>query len=92
MPEYRRSSTQNESTFYRPVKRGYDAEQVDRDIAAERARERALGLDFRRPGSPAQGVQALQGPGEDGDNDDDTDQTDKTDDAADRPRDPEDQS
>ena len=35
--------------------RGYDAEQVDREIAAERKRERALGLDFRRPGSPAQG-------------------------------------
>lgn len=35
--------------------RGYDAEQVDREIAAERARELALGLDFRRPGSPAQG-------------------------------------
>jgi lambda family phage portal protein len=43
------------------AERGYDAEQVDRDIAAERARERALGLDFRRPGSPAQGVQALAG-------------------------------
>ena len=35
--------------------RGYDAEQVDREIAAERAREVALGLDFRRPGSPAPG-------------------------------------
>ncbi len=35
------------------AERGYDAEQVDREIAAERARERALGLDFRRPGSPA---------------------------------------
>ena len=34
--------------------RGYDAEQVDREIAAERKRELALGLDFRRPGSPAQ--------------------------------------
>ena len=34
--------------------RGYDAEQVDREIAAERKREAALGLDFRRPGSPAQ--------------------------------------
>ena len=34
--------------------RGYDAEQVDREIAAERNRERRLGLDFRRPGSPAQ--------------------------------------
>lgn len=35
--------------------RGYDAEQVDREIAAERKREAELGLDFRRPGSPAQG-------------------------------------
>ncbi|MBJ6372747.1 phage portal protein [Sedimentitalea arenosa] len=35
--------------------RGYDADQVDREIAAERDRELALGLDFRRPGSPAQG-------------------------------------
>lgn len=34
--------------------RGYDAEQVEREIAAERQREHALGLDFRRPGSPAQ--------------------------------------
>lgn len=34
--------------------RGYDAEQVDREIAAERSRELELGLDFRRPGSPAQ--------------------------------------
>ena len=41
------------------AERGYDAEQVDREIHAERQRERALGLDFRRPGSPAQGVQAL---------------------------------
>ncbi len=28
---------------------------MDREIAAERKREAALGLDFRRPGSPAQG-------------------------------------
>ena len=74
------------------AERGYDAEQVDRDIAAERARERALGLDFRRPGSPAQGVQALTGPEEDADKDDDTDQTDQTDDAEERPREPEDPS
>lgn len=40
--------------------RGFDAEQVDREIAAERKREQALGLDFRRPGSPA------KGPGEGG--------------------------
>jgi len=33
--------------------RGYDAEQVEREIAAERQRELALGLDFRHPGSPA---------------------------------------
>jgi capsid protein len=36
------------------AERGYDAEQVDREIAAERKREAELGLDFRRPGSPAQ--------------------------------------
>jgi len=51
------------------AERGYDAEQVDREIAAERERERLLGLDFRRPGSPAQGVQALPGPAEDEDDD-----------------------
>jgi lambda family phage portal protein len=33
--------------------RGYDVEQLDREIAEERAREAALGLDFRRAGSPA---------------------------------------
>ena len=71
------------------AERGYDAEQVDREIAAEHARERALGLDFRRPGSPAQGVQA----GADGDGnrrigsaDDDPDDSDTTDAAEDRPR------
>ena len=53
------------------AERGYDAEQVDREIAAERERERLLGLDFRRPGSPAQGVQAVP---------DDDDATDSTDD------------
>jgi lambda family phage portal protein len=74
------------------AERGYDAEQVDREIAAERTRERALGLDFRRPGSPAQGVQTLPGPGEAGDKDEDTDQTDQTDDAEEHPREPEDQS
>ena len=36
------------------AERGYDAEQVDAEIARERAREKRLGLDFRRPGSPAQ--------------------------------------
>ena len=44
--------------------RGYDAEQVDREIAAERAREVALGLDFRRPGSPAQGPGGATGQGD----------------------------
>ena len=46
------------------AERGYDAEQVDREIAVERSRERALGLDFRRPGSPAQGITALSDPDE----------------------------
>nr|WP_111405453.1 phage portal protein [Phycocomes zhengii] len=75
------------------AERGYDAEQVDREIAAEHARERALGLDFRCPGSPAQGVQA----GADGDGtrrtgtpDDDPDDSDTTDAADDRPRNDED--
>ena len=36
------------------AERGYDAERVDAEIARERDRERRLGLDFRRPGSPAQ--------------------------------------
>jgi lambda family phage portal protein len=36
------------------AERGYDAEQVDAEIARERDREKRLGLDFRRPGSPAQ--------------------------------------
>jgi len=45
--------------------RGYDAEQVDREIAAERKRELALGLDFRRPGSPAQGLGARSASDED---------------------------
>ena len=36
------------------AERGYDAEQVDAEIARERNREKRLGLDFRRPGSPAQ--------------------------------------
>ena len=38
------------------AERGYDAEQVDREIAAERKREAALGLDFRRPGIPGAGA------------------------------------
>lgn len=67
------------------AERGYDAEQVDREIAAERARERLLGLDFRRPGSPAQGVQAVPVEG------DDAGQPDETDEAKDAPRPDEDQ-
>ena len=68
------------------AERGYDAEQVDREIAAERQRERALGLDFRRPGSPAQGVQSV--PIED----DEAKPNNATDDAEDRPRPDEDQA
>jgi lambda family phage portal protein len=68
------------------AERGYDAEQVDREIAAERERERTLGLDFRRPGSPAQGVQAV--PIED----DGAEPNNETDDAEDRPRPDEDQA
>ncbi|CUH70022.1 phage portal protein, lambda family [Thalassovita autumnalis] len=68
------------------AERGYDAEQVDREIASERERERALGLDFRRPGSPAQGVQAV--PIED----DEAEPNNETDDAEDRPRPDEDQA
>jgi capsid protein len=67
------------------AERGYDAEQVDREIAAERERERALGLDFRRPGSPAQGVQAMPAQGEQ------PNPEDETYDAEDRPRPDEDQ-
>ena len=35
------------------AERGRDPEEVDRQIARDRAREKALGLDFRRAGSPA---------------------------------------
>jgi lambda family phage portal protein len=45
------------------AERGYDAEQVDAEIARDRERERRLGLDFRRPGSPAQGAGAADGNG-----------------------------
>ena len=43
------------------AERGFDAEQVDREIAAERQREAELGLDFRRPGSPAQAAGKTEG-------------------------------
>ena len=46
------------------AERGYDAEQVDREIAAERKREAELGLDFRRPGSPAQAAGGGAGRGD----------------------------
>ena len=72
------------------AERGYDAEQVDREIAAERARERTLGLDFRRPGSPAQGVQAV--PVNDDDSEDDDGSDDTADDVTARSRTEEDQS
>jgi len=55
--------------------RGYDAEQVEREIAAERKREHALGLDFRRPGSPAQAPG--QGNGQKTDDDGEADDTDQ---------------
>ena len=67
------------------AERGYDAEQVDREISAERRRERLLGLDFRRPGSPAQGVQAIPSEGDASADGDDTNT------AEDRPRTDEDQ-
>jgi lambda family phage portal protein len=72
------------------AERGYDAEQVDREIAAERARERTLGLDFRRPGSPAQGVQAM--PVNDDDSEDNVGSDDTADDVTARSRTEEDQS
>mgnify|MGYP000377077683 CR=1 FL=1 len=34
---------------------------MDDEIAAERARAAALGLDYRRPGSPAKGADAGEG-------------------------------
>ena len=64
------------------AERGHDAEQVDREIAAEHARERALGLDFRRPGSPAQG--ATSAPSETADTDSEPDAPDADDTHTDR--------
>ena len=55
--------------------RGYDAEQVEREIAAERQREVDLGLDFRRPGSPAQAPG--QGNGQKTDDDGEADNADQ---------------
>jgi len=64
------------------AERGYDAEQVDREIAAERDRERTLDLDFRRPGSPAQGVQPVPAEGEDDHRTDEADDAESTDNDA----------
>jgi len=61
------------------AERGYDAEQVDREIAAERKRELVLGLDFRRPGSPAQGP----GEGDKMDEDPNAEKDDEADDTGD---------
>ena len=47
------------------AERGYDAEQVDAEIARDREREKRLGLDFRRPGSPAQGPGTMDPNGSD---------------------------
>lgn len=44
--------------------RGYDAEQMDEEIAEDRKREARLGLDFRRPGSPKQGAEPSETEGE----------------------------
>jgi capsid protein len=66
------------------AERGYDAEQVDREIAAERKRERDMGLDFRRPGSPAQGP----GEGTAKDADQDSAKDDEADDTGDEKPDP----
>ena len=63
----------------------YDAEQVDREIAAERKREAALGLDFRRPGSPAQAARGSAAPGAaEGQRQDQQDSDDQDDDGEDR--------
>jgi len=69
------------------AERGYDAEQVDREIAAERKREREMGLDFRRPGSPAQGPGAVTSNEDDGDREDQRDRNDE-DGAGDEPTKP----
>jgi len=47
--------------------RGYDVEQLDDEIAAERARAAAMGLDYRRPGSPAKGAETSDDDGLDPD-------------------------
>lgn len=49
--------------------RGYDIEDVDAEIAADRTREKDLGLDFRRPGSPAAATDEVSDPASDGSQD-----------------------
>ena len=67
------------------AERGYDAEQVDREIAAERKREAELGLDFRRPGSPAQAAGGGAAPRDaEGQQRDQQDTDDQEDDGEDR--------
>lgn len=48
--------------------RGFDVEEMDAEIAADRQREARLGLDFRRPGSPAASTSVPEDP-EDADDD-----------------------
>lgn len=52
--------------------RGYDAETLDREIAAERDREKRLGLDFRQPGAPARSASDTP-PGKDESDEDEAD-------------------
>lgn len=67
------------------AERGYDAEQVDQEIAAERKREAELGLDFRRSGSPAQAAGGVAGPGgAESQRQDQRDSSDQDDDGEDR--------
>jgi capsid protein len=66
------------------AERGYDAEQVDREIAAERKREAELGLDFRRPGSPAQAAGGGARPGDGAGRQDQQDSSDQEDEGEDR--------
>ncbi|MWP39392.1 phage portal protein [Rhodobacter sphaeroides] len=53
--------------------RGYDAEEVDRQIAADRKREGRLGLDFRRSGQGSSAPAAQDGARADEEDDEDDD-------------------
>lgn len=61
--------------------RGYDAETLDQEIAAERRRAHELGLDFQQPGAPAHGASdgansvTRRDADDDGEDDDDTRQS-----------------